>query len=166
MLRAQVLNAYVDTLSRGQRPAPAQVEFFVKEGRCAPDSRPCRELRCASQIACEAGCAQHAGLAGADSRSKEEGVSRAGAGRRKGTDGQSQGNPCAAAPPPACSVLTPIRAELPAYGSLGPLFLAFGLITAEELQAGAGNYATGALRVAGDGAGRAGWQGGGAAAML
>lgn len=42
------------------------------------------------------------------------------------------------------SVLTPIRADLPGYGSLGPLFLAFGLITAEELQAGAGNYATGA----------------------
>ncbi len=70
----QVLNAYVDNLSRGVRPAAAQVEFFVKDG----------------------------------------------------------------------SALTPIRAELPAYGSLGPLFLAFGLITQEELAAGAGNCTTGA----------------------
>jgi hypothetical protein len=70
----QVLNAYVDHLTRGSRPSSAKVEFFVKDG----------------------------------------------------------------------TVLTPIRAELPAYGSLGPLFLAFGLITQEDLQAGVGSYALGA----------------------
>ena len=33
-----------------------------------------------------------------------------------------------------------VDAELPPHGSLGPLFLAFGLITAEELRAGAGEW--------------------------
>ena len=39
--------------------------------------------------------------------------------------------------------LTKITAELPYYGSLGPLFYAFGLISTEELQAGAGAYSDG-----------------------
>ncbi len=42
------------------------------------------------------------------------------------------------------SRLTKISAELPGYGSLGPLFYAFGLISTEELQAGAGSYSDGA----------------------
>ena len=41
------------------------------------------------------------------------------------------------------AVLTPIRADLPAYGSLGPLFMAFGLITQEELAAGVGSCSLG-----------------------
>ncbi|BDA42157.1 hypothetical protein COCOBI_03-0420 [Coccomyxa sp. Obi] len=36
--------------------------------------------------------------------------------------------------------LTQITAELPTYGSLGPLFYAFSLISADELQSGAGSY--------------------------
>lgn len=35
--------------------------------------------------------------------------------------------------------LTHITAELPTYGSLGPLFYAFSLISADELQSGAGS---------------------------
>lgn len=33
-----------------------------------------------------------------------------------------------------------VEAVLPSYGSLGPLFYAFGLITREELEQGIGNY--------------------------
>lgn len=40
--------------------------------------------------------------------------------------------------------LTEIPAELPAYGSLGPLFYAFGLITQEELKEGYGSCGQGA----------------------
>ncbi|EIE20645.1 hypothetical protein COCSUDRAFT_18360 [Coccomyxa subellipsoidea C-169] len=36
--------------------------------------------------------------------------------------------------------LTQISAELPSYGSLGPLFFAFNLISADEMQSGAGSY--------------------------
>ncbi|GAB4823551.1 hypothetical protein N2152v2_010597 [Parachlorella kessleri] len=43
------------------------------------------------------------------------------------------------------AVLTPIRADLPAYGSLGPLFLAFGLISQEELAAGVGSCSLGGV---------------------
>jgi hypothetical protein len=39
--------------------------------------------------------------------------------------------------------LSRVDAELPAYGSLGPLFHAFGLISAEELRSGAGSYISG-----------------------
>ena len=39
--------------------------------------------------------------------------------------------------------LSRVDAELPAYGSLGPLFHAFGLISAEELKNGAGSYISG-----------------------
>ena len=42
--------------------------------------------------------------------------------------------------------LARLEAELPPHGSLGPLFYAFGLISAEDLRSGAGTYATGALR--------------------
>ena len=41
--------------------------------------------------------------------------------------------------------LTQIRADLPGHGSLGPLFYAFGLISADELQSGIGAYNDGAL---------------------
>ena len=41
--------------------------------------------------------------------------------------------------------LTQIRAELPGHGSLGPLFYAFGLISADELQSGVGSYNDGKL---------------------
>lgn len=41
--------------------------------------------------------------------------------------------------------LARLEAELPPHGSLGPLFYAFGLISAEDLRSGAGTYATGAL---------------------
>ena len=40
--------------------------------------------------------------------------------------------------------LARLEAELPPHGSLGPLFYAFGLISAEDLRSGAGTYATGA----------------------
>ncbi|PRW34089.1 hypothetical protein C2E21_7404 [Chlorella sorokiniana] len=40
--------------------------------------------------------------------------------------------------------LTEVPAELPAYGSLGPLFYAFGLITQEELKEGYGSCGQGA----------------------
>ncbi|KAK9817188.1 hypothetical protein WJX72_010816 [[Myrmecia] bisecta] len=40
-------------------------------------------------------------------------------------------------------LLTKIQAELPAYGSLGPLFYAFGLISSEELRSGIGTYERG-----------------------
>ncbi|KAK9846014.1 hypothetical protein WJX81_008468 [Elliptochloris bilobata] len=36
-----------------------------------------------------------------------------------------------------------LEADLPPHGSLGPLFYAFGLISAEDLRSGAGTYATG-----------------------
>ncbi|KAK9901712.1 hypothetical protein WJX75_009812 [Coccomyxa subellipsoidea] len=36
--------------------------------------------------------------------------------------------------------LTQLSAELPGYGSLGPLFYAFNLISADEMQSGAGSY--------------------------
>ena len=45
------------------------------------------------------------------------------------------------------SSLSRVDAELPAYGSLGPLFHAFGLISDEELQSGAGSYLHGEHRV-------------------
>ena len=45
------------------------------------------------------------------------------------------------------SSLSRVDAELPAHGSLGPLFHAFGLISDEELRSGAGSYLTGELRV-------------------
>jgi hypothetical protein len=41
------------------------------------------------------------------------------------------------------NALSRVDAELPAYGSLGPLFHAFGLISAEELRSGAGSYISG-----------------------
>ncbi len=41
--------------------------------------------------------------------------------------------------------LSKVEADLPAYGSLGPLFHAFGLISAEELQNGSGVYIPGEL---------------------
>ncbi|KAK9788016.1 hypothetical protein WJX73_008286 [Symbiochloris irregularis] len=44
---------------------------------------------------------------------------------------------------PGAHELRQISAELPRHGSLGPLFLAFGLISAEELEAGAGLIAEG-----------------------
>ena len=47
----------------------------------------------------------------------------------------------------ADGVLGRIDAPLPAHGSLGPLFLAFGLITEEELRRGAGAAELGASRV-------------------
>lgn len=37
-----------------------------------------------------------------------------------------------------------VEAQLPAFGSLGPLFYAFNLITQEELEQGLGTYDTGA----------------------
>lgn len=39
--------------------------------------------------------------------------------------------------------LTRIDAQLPSTGSLGPIFFAFGLISEEELQAGAGGCSGG-----------------------
>lgn len=42
--------------------------------------------------------------------------------------------------------LARLEADLPPHGSLGPLFYAFGLISAEDLRSGAGTYASGALR--------------------
>lgn len=66
----QILNSYVDDLSRGNEVTTSQVEFFVEEDK----------------------------------------------------------------------QLIHIVAELPSYGSLGPLFYAFGLITAEELSKGVGAY--------------------------
>ena len=44
----------------------------------------------------------------------------------------------------ADGVLGRVEAPLPAHGSLGPLFLAFGLITEEELRQGAGTAELGA----------------------
>ena len=41
--------------------------------------------------------------------------------------------------------LARLEADLPPHGSLGALFYAFGLISAEDLRSGAGTYATGAL---------------------
>ena len=41
--------------------------------------------------------------------------------------------------------LARLEADLPPHGSLGPLFFAFGLISAEDLRSGAGTYATGTL---------------------
>ena len=41
--------------------------------------------------------------------------------------------------------LAQLEADLPPHGSLGPLFFAFGLISAEDLRSGAGTYATGTL---------------------
>lgn len=43
--------------------------------------------------------------------------------------------------------LTKIQAKLPSYGSLGPLFYAFSLISAEELQSGAGSYISSELLI-------------------
>ena len=45
----------------------------------------------------------------------------------------------------ADGVLGCVEAPLPAHGSLGPLFLAFGLITEEELRRGAGAAELGAM---------------------
>lgn len=45
------------------------------------------------------------------------------------------------------SSLSRVDAELPAHGSLGPLFHAFGLISDEELRSGAGSYFIGELHV-------------------
>jgi len=42
--------------------------------------------------------------------------------------------------------LARLEADLPPHGSLGPLFFAFGLISAEDLRSGAGTYATGVPR--------------------
>ena len=39
--------------------------------------------------------------------------------------------------------LSRVEAHLPPHGTLGPLFFAFGLISAEDLRSGAGTYATG-----------------------
>lgn len=66
----QVLNCYIDDLSRGNDVTTSKVEFFVEEDK----------------------------------------------------------------------QLKHIVAELPSYGSLGPLFYAFGLITADELSSGVGAY--------------------------
>lgn len=66
----QVLNSYIDDLSRGNDVTTSKVEFFVEEDK----------------------------------------------------------------------QLKHIVAELPSYGSLGPLFYAFGLITADELSSGVGAY--------------------------
>jgi hypothetical protein len=41
--------------------------------------------------------------------------------------------------------LTQLSAELPGYGSLGPLFYAFNLISADEMQSGAGSYISSTL---------------------
>ena len=41
------------------------------------------------------------------------------------------------------SSLSRVDAELPAHGSLGPLFHAFGLVSDEELTSGAGSYLSG-----------------------
>ena len=46
---------------------------------------------------------------------------------------------------PEAGALARLEADLPPHGSLGPLFYAFGLISAEDLRSGAGTYATGAL---------------------
>lgn len=48
----------------------------------------------------------------------------------------------ASRPPPPAALQIP--AELPAYGSLGPLFYAFGLITQDELKDGFGSCGQGA----------------------
>jgi len=50
----------------------------------------------------------------------------------------------------ADGVLGRVDAPLPAHGSLGPLFLAFGLITEEELRQGAGAAELGASCSAGE----------------
>lgn len=44
--------------------------------------------------------------------------------------------------------LQKVHAELPSTGSLGPLFLAFGLITMQEYKAGAGQLPEGMLHLA------------------
>ena len=46
----------------------------------------------------------------------------------------------------ADGVLGRVEAPLPGHGSLGPLFLAFGLITEDELRRGAGAAELGASR--------------------
>ena len=45
--------------------------------------------------------------------------------------------------------LTPVTAQLPQYGSLAPLFYAFGLITNEELQQSVSNKELGKLHFKG-----------------
>ena len=47
---------------------------------------------------------------------------------------------------PEAGALARLEADLPPHGSLGPLFYAFGLISAADLRSGAGTYATGAPR--------------------
>lgn len=134
LLSLQALNSYADQLSQGLRPQAAKITFFVRSG----EGEGLVEVRTRYGLPAQG---RGRGVAGPFKVEEVRGPWQAPAPGHRHRRRCCRGAQRRPRPPThLCSSFPQIPAELPPYGSLGPLFYAFGLITREELKGGVGAH--------------------------